>query len=167
MPTLLAIITAPNVSVAHALIQMVVALTVIIGSIYVLSKVLSRVRGGMPRTKQKGAGGLQIISRQPLGKELSIATVLWNEREILVGIAGSNITFLNDARGEDPGSEIAPRRSGPAGLGEQQLPVAQHFADFSSTLLDALKPAGSPATISPIAHKPKLLDSLRDATLRH
>lgn len=168
MPTLLATTTtAPDVSVGHALLQMVIALTVIIASIYALSKVLARLRNGTPRTKQKSAGGLQVISRQPLGKELSIATVRWGEREVLVGIAGSNITFLNDARSEEAGSEVLARRSGPAGPAEQQLAAAQHFADFSPALLDALKPAGIPATISPIGQKRTLLDSLRDATVRH
>lgn len=153
--------TVPDVSVGHALLQMVLALAVIVGSIVLLSKFLGRLRNGAkaPRGRQQGTKGLTVLSRQSLGKDLSIAAVQWGGREVLVGISGSTITFLNDARAEEPaGSMPGIDSTAPSLPSEASLP-------FSPSLLAAARqvPALIPA---PSAERPSLLEQLRAATMR-
>lgn len=156
--------TMPDVSVGHALVQMVIALLVIVACIYGLSKVLARMRNGAARSarstrggRREATAGLTVLSRQPLGKDLSIAAVRWGEREVLVGIAGSTITFLNE-----PGVDAPPR----AGADE---PSATANTDVSALLARALAertPVGAGAGTGSGRVKSSLLDTLRDATLR-
>ncbi len=110
--------TLPSLSVGHSLLQMAIALAAVVASIWGLSKVLARLRRGAATTARRRSvpGGLSIVSRQSLGKDLAIATVRWGEREVLVGIAGSTITFLDDTKGTQPASR--PR----AGTGEPDQP---------------------------------------------
>ena len=143
--------TLPDVSVAHSLIQMVIALVVIVGCIWGLGKLLGRIRTKTPSTKRRTPGnGLSVISRQTLGKDLAIATIQWGDREVLVGIAGSTITFLNDARSGEPatqGVEGAEPTFPEAGREETAvLPVARATA--------------------PKTHPASLVEVLRNATAR-
>ncbi|MDA8034659.1 MAG: flagellar biosynthetic protein FliO [Actinomycetota bacterium] len=170
MPTNLlataALKTVPDVSVGHALLQMVLALAVIVGSIVVLTKVLARIRGGAKvSNKRQATGGLSIVSRQSLGKDLSIATVKWNGREVLVGISGSTITFLNDARADEPASDEAPVPAAPASL----QGIAGPSTPFSPALLAAAARGGAMPRLvpAPPSARISLLEQLRDATLRH
>ncbi|MHB1585092.1 MAG: flagellar biosynthetic protein FliO, partial [Acidimicrobiales bacterium] len=91
---------APDISVGHVLLQMVVGLAVVIGGIWGFGKFLGRGRrpGGRGIRRPPGEQ-LTVLSRQSLGKGLSIAAVRWGDREVLVGIAGTTITFLD---GGDP-----------------------------------------------------------------
>lgn len=165
--------TVPDVSVGHALLQMVLALAVIVACIYGLSKVLARMRSGPSARgpKRQAKTGLSIISRQSLGKDLSIAAIKWGDREVLVGISGSTITFLNDARsGEEAGdldADAAERSADP----EPERP-ARRSAPFSPALLAnaatrrMTSPSPPPAMATVRASRPSLLEALRDATLR-
>jgi flagellar biogenesis protein FliO len=100
--------TVADVSVGHVLFQMVIALVVIVGAIWGFGKFVAYSRTHkLTRTGSvANTGALTVLSRQSLGKEHHLAVVRWGEREVLVGIAGSNITFLNadalpDAKGEE------------------------------------------------------------------
>lgn len=168
--------TVPDVSVGHALLQMVLALAVIVVGIWGLSKVLARLRSPKsPRTganRRVAANGLTVLSRQALGKDLSIATVRWNGREVLVGISGSTITFLNDApasndvRVEEPASN-APENAAKAAeaaiepAAVEPVPTGRLAAGFA-------RPSGSTRGSHDLvgAGRPSFIDSLRDATLR-
>ncbi len=134
--------TLPDVSITHSLLQMVIALAVVVACIWGLSKLLARLRGGAPTSRRRPAGGLEVVGRQSLGKDLSIATVRWGGREVLVGISGSTITFLSD-----PGSG---QRTGEGAVAEP--PRRQ--------------PATERAGEIPDQPQRSLLDALRDATLR-
>ena len=138
--------TLPDVSIGHSLLQMVIALAVVVACIWGLSKVLARLRGGAPaagrRQGRQGGGGLEVVGRQSLGKDLSIATVRWGGREVLVGISGSTITFLSE-----PGSGT------PLEEGSAAQPARQPHA------LPAPRELARPA-------QGTLLETLRDATLR-
>lgn len=151
-----------DVSVGHALLQMVLALAVIVGSILLLTKFLARIRGGgkLATKRQQGAKGLTILSRQSLGKDLSIAAVRWGDREVLVGISGSTITFLNDARADE--------RSDSGLAGDAEAAPAPAAAPFSPALLATVArgftaPALAPA---PSGRRGSFLEHLRDATVR-
>lgn len=172
--------TVPDVSIGHVLFQMVLALGVVVGGIYGLAKILARMRAGTARSggsrnaRRATTRGLSVISRQSLGKDLSIAAVRWGEREVLVGISGSTITFLNDARGDEVSASTVPdgadealdaaNLSGGApvprkaftGFSPGQLAAAATRRQDSSSLV----PVGTTSRAS-------VLDALRNATLRH
>jgi flagellar biogenesis protein FliO len=177
MPTTLAaagVKTLPDVSIGHSLIQMVLALLVIVVCIWGLGKILTRMRSGGIRSgngpaKRRAAGdGLSIVSRQTLGKDLSIATVRWGEREVLVGIAGSTITFLNDARAE--GAAPTQQPAGTAFAGAQAFPAfpAQAPAAFpgADAFASSLQGQTSGDSVSAASRPASLIDTLRNATLR-
>jgi flagellar biogenesis protein FliO len=158
--------TLPDVSITHSLLQMVIALAVIVGCIWGLGKILTRMRSGTGTPKRaakagKGAGsGLAIVSRQSLGKDLAIATVRWGDREVLVGIAGSTITFLNDARAEDAGTPIpAPA---PAPAPQFAEPSAVSWAP-SPALFSSMQPA---LVQSSDERSASFIEALRNATSR-
>ncbi len=178
-----AVTTVPDVSVGHAILQMVLALAVIVGSILVLTKFLRRLRGG-PGASRPGRGGrgarggadardLVVLSRQSLGKDLAIAAVRWGGREVLVGIAGSTITFLDDARSEEPAASpaVASLTAPVAGAAPsfpdlQPAPGPMAPAAFSPAMLAAAR-QGLPALVAPAPDgRPSLLDQLRAATVR-
>ncbi len=174
MPALLAtakVATLPDISIGHSLLQMAIALGVVVAAIWGLSKVLARLRGGASTAKRRAAtGGLSIVSRQSLGKDLAIATVRWGEREVLVGIAGSTITFLDDAKGGAPGIATGPddAERGPA----QEMPVdiltARRLAEQRSHPLAPVvqRPAGQRRDAGRPGAQHSLIDALRDATAR-
>ena len=101
--------TAPDVSVGHVLLQMGVGLVVVVGGIWGFSKLLGRGRrsGGLAGRRSSGEQ-LVVLSRQSLGKGLSIAAVRWGDREVLVGIAGTTITFLDGGDAPDQRGEAVP-----------------------------------------------------------
>ena len=97
---------------------------------------------------------LAALSRQSLGKGLSIAAVQWGGREVLVGISGTTITFLNDARGEGPPFADTPPALGPAPT------TASDGAASESTAALAVALRGAPVA------KRSLIEQLREATVR-
>ncbi|MDA8292606.1 MAG: flagellar biosynthetic protein FliO [Actinomycetota bacterium] len=166
--------TLPDVSVGHSLLQMVLALAVIGGSIWGLGKVLARVRRGPGATKRRATGdGLAVVSRQALGKDLSIATVRWGDREILVGIAGSTITFLDDSRRDAPSHARPVPHAADAPEDARDPASRDEDADAIHELFSGARVAersGRDAPRAPLgaaaARPATLLTSLRDATLR-
>jgi flagellar biogenesis protein FliO len=160
--------TLPDVSITHSLVQMVIALVVIVGCIWGLGKILARMRSGAASPKRRSAGkasgnSLAVVSRQSLGKDLSIATVRWGEREVLVGIAGSTITFLNEARTESPASaapEAAPPIIADPPAGDPWAGLEDPFASY--------RPGNSPGIAAPAPSEGPMsfIESLRNATLR-
>ena len=102
--------TSADVSVGHVAFQMIVALVVVVGGVWGVGKVMGRSsrRSGSPAAK-RGAAPLAVLSRQSLGKGLSLAAVRWGDREVLVGIAGSTITFLDDPRSDAEGGALPGR----------------------------------------------------------
>jgi len=172
-PTLAAaaVKTLPDISIGHSLVQMVIALVVIVVCIWGLGKGLARMRGSAASPRRKTAGsGLQVVSRQSLGKDLSIATVRWGEREILVGIA---------PRADD--TAHGPATALPAEPSAESAAAATALAMFSAAALTSPAPrAAAPADREPAmsssgaigavgadgGRPASLLDTLRNATLR-
>lgn len=100
--------TTPDVSVGHLLLQMVLALTVVVGGIWGLSKVMARTRrmgGGTAASGRRGPSlaGLTVLSRQHIGKGKSIAVVRAGDQSFLVGISDSGLTPLGELRSGDDG----------------------------------------------------------------
>jgi flagellar biogenesis protein FliO len=162
----------PDISIGHAFFQMIIALAVIGGCAWGGTKMLARLRGGTnARTRPAATNGLTVLSRQPLGKGLQIAVVRWGEREVLVGISGTTITFLSDPR-----SDEAP-------LTPTDLLADSEVADFPTygarpstspfpmpMQIPVQMPVASPARVRTVSSaggsRRPFLESLRDATSR-
>ncbi|HMD45944.1 MAG TPA: flagellar biosynthetic protein FliO [Acidimicrobiales bacterium] len=136
---------APDISVGHVMTQMVFALVVVVGGIWGFAKIMGRTRRPRPAAAGSATGQLTVLSRQSLGKGLAIAAVQWGPREVLVGISGQTITFLNDARSDE--AEAA------ADAADQDAPP-----DEVSGLAAALRNA-------PTSRR-SLIEQLREATVR-
>lgn len=138
--------TLPDVSVGHLLGQMVVAIAVIGGGIWIFGKFVQRRKAHQPLLSgRRPAPGLAVLSRTSLGKDQQLAVVRWGSREVLVGITGSTITFLPD------GATTAE----PA---DEELGAALAASGLSA--------AGPVPIEAPDGSRPSLLDQLRAATLR-
>jgi len=147
------------------------------------------VRRQRQSTRRPATKGLCVLSRQSLGKDLSIAAVMWGDREVLVGISGSTFTFLNDARYEDvsvpdqggeptvsdkvrPTSDIDDDLDddlGDPSPSRPRLLAEQGSSRFSPALLAAVatRSGRAPAHLaSDQGQRPSLLEALRDATSR-
>jgi flagellar biogenesis protein FliO len=91
--------TIPDVSVGHLLGHTVLALVVIVGGIWGVQKVWSRSKRRGANRPGRTHSGLTVVSRHSLGKDQHLAVVRWGEREVLVGISGSTISFFDDGLG--------------------------------------------------------------------
>lgn len=129
---------APQISVGHLLLQMVLALALVIGAVWALSKLAQRTRGGGRRARRAPVPGLRILSRQALGKNKSVAVVEVEGQRFLVGISGTGFTSLGELRPDDSSENDATSRT------QEKAGVAA----------GATRARG-------------VLDSLRDATVRH
>ncbi len=120
---------APDLSIGHLLLQMVVAMVLVVGGIWGFGKLMGRSRvagrnagraaGGFFRSRLVGrepAAGLTVLSRQPVGKGKFLAVVQVGAQQFLVGIADSGLTPLGELHAGDP--EPVPD--------EEPLPVAAH-----------------------------------------
>lgn len=123
--------TAPDISIGHLLLQMVVAMVLVVGGIWGFGKIMGRSRaagknagraaGGFFRARagrRAGEEGLTVLSRQPLGKGKYLAVVQVGAQQFLVGIAESGLTPLGELRAGDP--QPSPD--------EEPLPIAAHLA---------------------------------------
>ncbi|HEY1733703.1 MAG TPA: flagellar biosynthetic protein FliO [Acidimicrobiales bacterium] len=138
--------TAPDISIGHVLLQMVIALLVVVGGIWGFSKIMRR-GGRFGATAGRGrhkapVPGLTVLSRQPIGKGKSIAVVQAGSRRFLVGISESGL---------NPLGEIEPNDD----------PVSAN-----GDLLAGNGMAGDPRPASGIAAAASWLDGLREATVR-
>lgn len=137
------ITTTPDVSIGHLLLQMIVALAVVVGGIWGLSKVMARTRrmgGGGAASGRRGPSlaGLTVLSRQHIGKGKSIAVVRAGDQSFLVGISDSGLTPLGELRSGDDGpgddaSVPAAVLSGGAGATD----VERERASWLDTLREA------------------------------
>ena len=89
------IATSADPSIGASLMHMVLGLVAVVGSILLVSRILRAVRGS-GRSRVRGTGELEVISRQSLGKGVQVAVVRFGGREVLVGIAGQHISFYED-----------------------------------------------------------------------
>lgn len=123
---------APDISIGHLLLQMVVAMVLVVGGIWGFGKLMGRSRaagrnagraaGGLFRARsgsRSNEEGLTILSRQPVGKGKYIAVVQVGGQQFLVGIGDSGLTPLGELRAGDP--EPAPDT--------EPLPVAARHDD--------------------------------------
>lgn len=184
-------VTAPDVSIGHLLLQMVVAMVLVVGGIWGFGKLMGRSRaagrnagraaGGFFRSRGTGRSheqGLTILSRQPVGKGKCIAVVQVGGQQFLVGIADSGLTPLGELHAGDP--EPVPD--------EEPLPIAAchpgaRSVDFGAAELAAVdlsalgvrpldlgpSPAGRAAPVrqqQPPRSVRSLVDALREATVR-
>ena len=110
--------TLPDVSVGHLLGHTLLALVVIVGGIWCVQKVWSRsrARGGTKGASRGGrtSAGLTVLSRHSLGKDQQLAVVRWGEREVLVGISGSTISFFDDGLGAPLPTHLTEASGSPA-----------------------------------------------------
>jgi flagellar biogenesis protein FliO len=152
--------TTADVSVGHVFLQMILALGVVVGGVWGVGKMMGRSsrRSGSSAAK-RGAAPLTVLSRQSLGKGLAIAAVQWGDREVLVGIAGSTITFLDDPR-SDPDS--APPGAGTSVHADRSPLESDPLAGLALAVRSTTptRPAG------PELIRPSFIDSLRAATAR-
>lgn len=148
-------------SIGSSLLKMVLGLGAVIGSILVITKVLQHMKGG--GGQRRGASSpLEVLSRQSLGKGLQLAVVRFNGREVLVGIAGQQISFHEPAVAglEDDLSFLSaePVPHAPAETAAS-FAAAARFAELRKGLT-GLPMRSAPATAG------SFLDRLRDATTR-
>lgn len=137
--------TSPDVSIGHLLLQMVLALAVVVGGIWGLSKVMARVRrpsgtGGAFGRRGPSLAGLTVISRQQIGKGKSIAVVRAGDQSFLVGIADSGLTPLGELRPGDDEPEDSGTRE-PVGASIAATSGGGFDATTKSTWLEALREA--------------------------
>ena len=95
--------TAKSVSAASLLTQMVVGLGVVIGLIWLVSKVLKGRAPGMAAKRRNQP--LAILGRQPLGKGVQLAIVKAGAETYLLGITAHQVTNLARFEPEDLGLE--------------------------------------------------------------
>jgi flagellar biogenesis protein FliO len=143
--------TAPDISIGHVLLQMVIALLIVVGGIWGFSKIMrrgGRFGGTAGRGRHKApVPGLTVLSRQPIGKGKSIAVVQAGSRRFLVGISESGLNPLGEI---EPNDEPAP-------AGGDRLAANGMAANGM---------AGDPRPTSGIAAAASWLDGLREATVR-
>jgi flagellar biogenesis protein FliO len=99
---------APDVSVGHLLVQMVLWLGVIVAALFALSRLARRSRGSArraPRTPGAKRSRVAVVSRQPVGKGQWIAVVEAEGHRFVVGISGAGFTPLGELRGDAPRDE--------------------------------------------------------------
>jgi flagellar protein FliO/FliZ len=169
--------TAPDISIGHVLLQMVVALLVVVGGIWGFSKIMRRGGrfGGTPgRARHKTpVAGLTVLSRQSIGKGKSIAVVQAGSRRFLVGISESGLNPIGEIGPNDEAASVA------GDLGPMAVPTANRPAAAISTAAiptangwsAAIPPANGMAgerlpTNGVAASAASWLDGLREATVR-
>ncbi len=159
--------TAPDISIGHVLLQMVIALLVVVGGIWGFGKIMRRGRrfgGPAGRGRHKApAPGLTVLSRQSVGKGKSIAVVQAGSRRFLVGISESGL---------NPLGEIGPNDD-PVSPTDDVLAVGGTAVGGTAVGGTAV---GGPAVGGPAADRrpansvagaaASWLDSLREATVR-
>jgi flagellar biogenesis protein FliO len=148
--------TAPDISIGHVLLQMVIALLVVVGGIWGFSKIMrrgGRFGGTAGRGRHKApAPGLTVLSRQPIGKGKSIAVVQAGSRQFLVGISESGLNPLGEIEpNDDPGPAAGDR-------------LATNGMATNGMATNGM--AGDPRPGSGIAAAASWLDGLREATVR-
>lgn len=90
--------TAGSVSFAGLLLQLVVGLGVVLGIIWVATRVMrGRVRGS---SASRRAGAISVVARQSLGKGVSLAVVRVGDRPFLVGATPHSVHKIEEL---DPG----------------------------------------------------------------
>jgi flagellar biogenesis protein FliO len=134
--------TAPDISIGHVLLQMVIALLVVVGGIWGFSKIMrrgGRFGGTAGRGRHKApVPGLTVLSRQPIGKGKSIAVVQAGSRRFLVGISESGLNPLGEIEpNDDPG--LAANGLAANGLAGDQRPASGIAA--AASWLDGLREA--------------------------
>ena len=104
--------TASTVSVAGLLMQLVVGLGVVLGIIWVATRVMrGRMRGS---STPRRAGAITVVARQGLGKGVSLAVIRVGDRPFLVGATPHSVHKIEEL---DP-SDLAGHSAEPAPDGE-------------------------------------------------
>ena len=104
-------------SIAMALVRLVVAVVVVIGLLLLIAKLTRRV--GI-RADGSAGPAIRMISRQPLGRNASIAVVRAGDRTLVLGVTDHSVTLLSDQNSaEFPDQDLnpKPRRDPNAGGG--------------------------------------------------
>lgn len=106
---------APDISVGHLLMQMVLWLGVIVGALFGLSKLAQRSKGGAGRrmgsAPRARSDQLTVVSRQSVGKGQWIAVVEAEGQRFLVGISSAGFTPLGELRADGPDDSDSPSTS--------------------------------------------------------
>ena len=145
--------TLPDVSIGSLLGHTVLALVVIVGGLWGVQKIWAKNKQRGTRVARGGGrttSGIQIVARHSLGKDQHLAVVLWGDREVLVGISGQTITFLED--GDRP---AVPTEAGPEGTAVHRA-VRSAFEATRQVAQSHVAPTGSAS----------VLERLRDLTAR-
>lgn len=137
--------TMPNVSVGHLLLQMVFAVAVVGGGIYVFGKFVQRRRRGGMFTSKAALRGLSVRSRTSLGKDHLLAVVEWGDRELLIGVSNQTVALIAEGEVAEIGADLPEPRSAPAA---------------TASPFKALRP------VARNGERPSFVEALRAATLR-
>ena len=144
--------TAADPSVGHLFLQMVIAIAVVGGGIWLFGRFVQKRRAGTLTASKGSMRGLSVLSRTSLGKDHLVAVVVWRDRELLIGVSGSTITLLADT--SDTSAAAAP-------ASEFELD------DELDQLITGVPVAPSiVAPTRPTNGRPNFLEALRAATLR-
>lgn len=132
----------PDTSFLALLLRLAVSL----GVVLLLMAGAARLLGRTPRRLHRG-GGVEMLSRQSLGRRSSVATLRVGGKAFLVGVTDTNVSVLAEL---DPAELTAPVEKGPA---ETTPPPQRPWAL-------AGREGGRPMTF---AH---LVEQLRERTVR-
>lgn len=151
---------APSVSAGHMLVQLLLGLGVVVGLLYLGTKVVrGRSSGsGLGQAAGRRRGVVTLLGRQTLGKGVSVAVVKVGERAYLLGVTPTAVRRLGeaDAAGlvelaDAPG---AASRAGAAGFGEGGARLAKLASGLvgrvSPRLADRLSPGGRDAGVGDV-----------------
>lgn len=92
--------TAATVSVPSLMLQLLIGLAVVIGLIWVASKV-AKGRLARPARSRGASTALSVISRQTLGKGVHVAVVRIGSETLLLGVTAHQVTRLAEIASDD------------------------------------------------------------------
>lgn len=118
--------------------RLVIALAVVLGAIWVIAR---KVRGGGARQKLRTEKLIDVLGRQNLTRNSSVAVVRIADQAIIIGVTDSNVRVLGEVEldaarahlaAQEPSRRLSAVKTAPAG-GYVPNPVADELARRRST----------------------------------
>src|SRR5579875_2249573 len=113
-----------------SILQTIIALAIVIGLIYVIARVLKKIKGG--GSGRASGDGLQHVATLPLAQGRSVALVRSGSVVVLVGISESGVTPIKvytEAEALMNGIALAPDEGAGPTPAEPARPSGQSFID--------------------------------------
>ena len=143
------------------LIQLILALGIVLGVMWVAARLMRNAGGG------RGAGIVEMIARQPVGRTSAVVVVRVAERALIVGVTDEKVTLLSEAdleiieaaQAEEEERRAAARggRTGATAIGSGRSGAGSGGAQSSGAL--------SGSILSPSTWR-QTVDAIRDRTAR-